>query len=97
MREVTGEKRWMTKFPYAFGNPPNKKSGSDPSASEGKPGPNIATLEADGLPAVGTELKYGDAYYSYVHSSNPDTPIVKKYNKSEPAFVEQVKVGLSCI
>ena len=81
---MTGETRWVTKFPYAFGNPGGKGDSSS-SASTG-------TLEADGLPAVGTELKNGDAYYSYYSFSNPDVPIVKKYKKNEPAFVEQVKV-----
>ena len=84
---MTGETRWVTKFPYAFGNPGGKGDSSSSSSSS-----STATLEADGLPAVGTELKNGDAYYSYFSFANPDVPIVKKYKKNEPAFVEQVKV-----
>eukprot|EP00127_Corallochytrium_limacisporum_P003379 Clim_evm7s149 gene=Clim_evmTU7s149 len=48
-------------------------------------------LQADGLPAVGTKLTYGSAYYSYINEETEECK-VEIYKGMEDAHVDQVRL-----
>eukprot|EP01088_Endostelium_zonatum_P016920 TRINITY_DN4774_c0_g1_i1.p1 TRINITY_DN4774_c0_g1~~TRINITY_DN4774_c0_g1_i1.p1 ORF type:complete len:731 (-),score=118.78 TRINITY_DN4774_c0_g1_i1:8-2200(-) len=49
------------------------------------------TLEEDGLPRIGSRLKFGDVFYSYFDPATQTTH-TKKYKSKEEGFVDQVRV-----
>ncbi|XP_061743859.1 DNA-directed RNA polymerase I subunit RPA2 isoform X2 [Nerophis ophidion] len=71
----------------------DKARGQDGVVFGTKPGdPKVGDrLDADGLPAVGATLQYGDPYYSYI---NPNTgqSCVAYYKSQEACVVDNIKV-----
>jgi DNA-directed RNA polymerase I subunit RPA2 len=63
---------------YMFGTLPSSKA-------------TYQILDDDGLPAVGSYLKEGDPFYSYIDLAS-NAVIVEYYKSHEPGYVDQVKL-----
>nr|XP_057929565.1 DNA-directed RNA polymerase I subunit RPA2 isoform X2 [Doryrhamphus excisus] len=71
----------------------DKARGQDGVVFGNKPGdPKVEDrLDADGLPAVGSTLRYGDPYYSYINLNTGQT-FVTYYKSQEACVVDNIKV-----
>ncbi|XP_060043317.1 DNA-directed RNA polymerase I subunit RPA2 isoform X2 [Erinaceus europaeus] len=69
------------------------KQGDDSLVFGVKPGdPRILqTLDNDGLPFIGTQLQYGDPYYSYLNLNTGES-FVTYYKSKENCIVDNIKV-----
>ncbi|XP_060104185.1 DNA-directed RNA polymerase I subunit RPA2 [Heteronotia binoei] len=56
----------------------------------GSPNP-LKTLDADGLPYIGTKLEYGDPYYSYLNLSTGESFVTYHKNR-ETCYVDNIKI-----
>ncbi|XP_054646633.1 DNA-directed RNA polymerase I subunit RPA2 [Dunckerocampus dactyliophorus] len=71
----------------------DKARGQDGVVFGAKPGdPKVEDrLEADGLPAIGSTLRYGDPFYSYINLNTGQT-FVTYYKSQEACVVDNIKV-----